>query len=407
MTKPGSEAMRLTTMTMGVLALLAAASAQASGPPAPGVTATSIRIGNIAPYSGAVSAYARIAKAEAAYFTMINEQGGVNGRTIEFLSLDDGYSPPKAVEQVRRLVEQDEVSFIGGAVGTPSNAAIQKYLNAKKVPHLFPVSGIDSMHQPKQFPWTMGWPPSYRGEARVFTRHALQERPSARIGLIYQNDDLGKDELQGVRDVLGESRADRLIAASYEVSDPTVDSQVTSLHAAGADVLVLAATPKFAAQIIRKIADIDWHPRIYLSFVAASISGTLIPAGVERSIGIISSAYIKDPHDPVWANDPGMTRYRAFFAKYLPDGDVGESFYEAGYVIGDVIVHVLRACGDDLSRENIMNHALHLDNVESILLLPSITMSTTPEANDPLHQLQLERFDGKSWVRFGEVLNGR
>jgi len=399
--------MRLTTMTMGVLALLAAASAQASGPPAPGVTATSIRIGNIAPYSGAVSAYARIAKAEAAYFTMINEQGGVNGRTIEFLSLDDGYSPPKAVEQVRRLVEQDEVSFIGGAVGTPSNAAIQKYLNAKKVPHLFPVSGIDSMHQPKQFPWTMGWPPSYRGEARVFTRHALQERPSARIGLIYQNDDLGKDELQGVRDVLGESRADRLIAASYEVSDPTVDSQVTSLHAAGADVLVLAATPKFAAQIIRKIADIDWHPRIYLSFVAASISGTLIPAGVERSIGIISSAYIKDPHDPVWANDPGMTRYRAFFAKYLPDGDVGESFYEAGYVIGDVIVHVLRACGDDLSRENIMNHALHLDNVESILLLPSITMSTTPEANDPLHQLQLERFDGKSWVRFGEVLNGR
>ena len=401
--------MSLRKMSLGVLVLLAVmrAPAPAADVPQPGITGTTIRIGNIAPYSGAVSAYARIAKAEAAYFQMINDQGGVNGRKIEFLSLDDGYSPPKAVEQVRRLVEQDDVAFIGGAVGTPSNAAIQKYLNARKVPQLFPVSGIDSMHQPKQFPWTMGWPPSYRGEARVFTRHALQDLPAAKIGLIYQNDDLGKDELQGIKDVLGEQRASRLIAESYEVSDPTVDSQVTSLRAAGADVLVLAATPKFAAQIIRKISDIDWHPRIYLSFVAASISGTLIPAGPERAVGIISSAYIKDPHDPTWSDDPGMKQYRSFFAKYLPDGDVGESFYEAGYVIGDVIVHVLRACGDDLSRENIMRQALHLNDVESILLLPSITMSTTPEANDPLHQLQLERFDGKSWVRFGPVLNGR
>ena len=373
----------------------------------PGVTATSIKIGNIAPYSGPVSAYGQIAKAEAAYFAMVNEQGGINGRKIVFLSLDDGYSPPRAVEQVRRLVEQDEVAFIGGAVGTPSNAAILKYLNGKKVPQLFVVSGIDSMHQPKLWPWTMGWPPSYRGEARVFARHAAREMPDGKIGLIYQNDDFGKDELLGVKDVLGGAADAKLTAASYEVSDPTVDSQVTALRAAGTDVLIVAATPKFAAQIIRKVSDIDWHPRVYLSFVAASISGTLTPAGLERSKGIISSAYIKDPHDLAWKDDPGMEQYRAFFARYLPDGDVGESFYEAGYVIGGVIAHVLRDCGDDLSRENIMRHAMHLDGVGSAVLLPSILMSTTPEATDPLHQLQLERFDGTSWVRFGDVLSSR
>ncbi len=372
----------------------------------PGVTSTSIKIGNIAPYSGPASAYAQIAKGEAAYFAMVNDQGGINGRKIDFLSRDDGYSPPRAVEQVRRLVEEDDVAFIGGAVGTPSNAAIEKYLNAHKVPQLFVVSGIDAMHQPKTWPWTIGWPPSYRGEARVFVRHIMKTTPGAKIGLIYQDDDLGKDELQGMKDVLG-AAANQAAVASYEITDPTADSQVTTLQAAGVTSLVLAATPKFAAQIIRKTYELNWHPQIYLSFVAASIQGTLVPAGLDHAVGIISSAYIKDPGDPAWQNDPGMQQYRAFFTKYLPDANINESFYEGGYVIADVIAHTLRQCGGNLSRENILRQALHLDNVGSAVLLPAITMSTTPTENDPLHQLQLERFDGKSWVRFGEILSSR
>lgn len=409
--------MRLRALTnncllcLGVTAALlafAAPGAWAQNAPAPmlGVTATSIKIGNIAPYSGPASAYAQLAKAEAAYFAMLNDQGGINGRKIDFISLDDGYSPPRAVEQVRKLVEEDGVAFIGGAVGTPSNAAIEKYLNARKVPQLFVVSGIDSMHQPKTWPWTIGWPPSYRGEARVFVRHILKTAPEAKIALIYQNDDLGKDELQGMKDVLG-AAASHAAVASYEITDPTADSQVTSLQASGATALILAATPKFAAQIIRKAYDLNWHPQIYLSFVAASIQGTLVPAGLEQSVGIISSAYIKDPGDPAWQNDPGMAQYRAFFAKYLPNANINESFYEGGYVIADVIAHTLRQCGGDLSRENIMRQALHLNDVGSAVLLPAIKMSTTPTENDPLHQLQLERFDGKSWVRFGDILSSR
>ena len=373
----------------------------------PGVTATSIKIGNIAPYSGPASAYSNIAKAQAAYYAMLNDQGGINGRKVEFLSLDDGYSPPKAVEQVRRLVEQDEVALIGGAVGTPSNVAIEPYLNSRKVPDIFNVSGVDKMHQPKAWPWTFGWPPSYRGEARVFVRHILQQAPDARIALIYQNDDLGKDELQGVKDVLGEGFAKQAVVASYEMTDPTADSQVASLQASGATYLVLAATPKFAAQIIRKADDTGWKPRIYMSFVASSITGTLVPAGVDRAVGVISSAYQKDPNDPSWKDDPGMVAYRAFFAKYLPGADIGDSFYASGYTIAKAVSFTLRQCGDDLSRANIMRQALHLEGVESEVLLPGIKMSTTPTENDPLHQLQLVRFDGKTWVRFGGMLSSR
>jgi branched-chain amino acid transport system substrate-binding protein len=373
----------------------------------PGITATSIKIGNIAPYSGPASAYSNIAKAQAAYFAMLNDQGGINGRKIEFITLDDGYSPPRAVEQVRRMVEQDGVALIGGAVGTPSNAAIEPYLNARKVPDIFNVSGVDRMHQPKTYPWTIGWPPSYRGEARVFVRHILHDAPKAKIALIYQDDDLGKDELQGVKDVLGDAFASQVTVASYEITDPTADSQVASLQASGATVLILAATPKFAAQIIRKAADTGWKPQIYMSFVASSITGTLVPAGLERSIGIISSAYLKDPNDPAWRDDPGMAAYRAFFAKYLPNGDIGDSFYESGYTIALAIATTLQQCGNDLSRANIMHHALTLDGVGSPVLLPGITMSTTPTANDPLHQLQLVRFDGKTWVRFGDMLSSR
>jgi branched-chain amino acid transport system substrate-binding protein len=373
----------------------------------PGITATSIKIGNIAPYSGPASAYSNIAKAQAAYFTMLNDQGGINGRKIEFTSLDDGYSPPRAVEQVRRMVEQDGVAFIGGAVGTPSNAAIEPYLNHRKVPDIFNVSGVDRMHQPKTWPWTIGWPPSYRGEARVFVRQILHDDPQAKLALLYQDDDLGKDELQGIKDVLGSGMDSQVTVASYEVTDPTVDQQVVSLQASGATALIVAATPKFAAQVIRKAADIGWHPRIYLSFVASSITGTLVPAGVEHAVGVISSAYLKDPNDPAWRDDPDMAEYRTFFARYLPGDDIGDSFYESGYTIARVIAYTLHQCGNDLSRENIMRHALRLDGIGSPVLLPGIAMSTTPDANDPLHQLQLVRFDGKTWVRFGEMLSSR
>jgi branched-chain amino acid transport system substrate-binding protein len=380
---------------------------RAADPSMPGITATSIKIGNIAPYSGPASAYSNIAKGEAAYFTMLNDQGGINGRKVDFVSLDDGYSPPRAVEQVRRLVEQDGVALIGGAVGTPSNAAIEPYLNIRKVPDIFNVSGVDRMHQPKTYPWTIGWPPSYRGEARVFVHHMLQVDPETKIALIYQNDDLGKDELQGVKDVLGTAMNSQATVASYEVTDPTADSQVVSLQASGAKVLLVAATPKFAAQIIHKVDEIGWKPQIYLSFVASSITGTLVPAGIERSVGVISSAYLKDPNDPAWHDDPDMAQFRAFFAKYLPGSDIGDSFYASGYVIGEVIAFTLRQCGDDLSRDNIMRHALHLDGLGSPVLLPEIKMSTTPTENDPLHQFQLVRFDGKTWVRFGEILSSR
>jgi branched-chain amino acid transport system substrate-binding protein len=397
---------RIGLLQAGVVLVLSVPAARAQDA-MPGITATSIKIGNIAPYSGPASAYSNIAKAQAAYFAMLNDQGGINGRKIEFVSLDDGYSPPRAVEQVRRLVEQDEVALIGGAVGTPSNAAIEPYLNSRKVPDIFNVSGVDRMHQPKTYPWTIGWPPSYRGEARVFARQILHDAPEAKIALIYQNDDLGKDELQGVKDVLGSAFASQVSVASYEITDPTADSQVVSLQASGATVLILAATPKFAAQIIRKADDTGWKPRIYMSFVASSITGTLVPAGVERSVGIISSAYLKDPNDPAWRDDPGMATYRTFFAKYLPNADIGDGFYESGYTIASVIAFTLGQCGDDLSRANIMRHAMNLDGVGSPVLLPGITMSTTPDANDPLHQLQLVRFDGKTWVRFGAMLSSR
>jgi len=321
--------------------------------------------------------------------------------------LDDGYSPPRAVEQTRRLVEQDGVAFIGGSVGTPSLAATEPYLNSHKVPQIFVVSGVDRMHQPKTYPWTVGWPPSYRGEARVFVRHILHDVPDAKIALIYQNDDLGKDELQGVKDLLGDAFDRSVTVASYEVTDPTADSQVASLQAGGAPFLLIAATPKFAAQIIRKAYDTGWKPQIYMSFVASSITGTLVPAGVERAVGVISSAYLKDPNDPAWRDDPDMAAYRAFFGKYMPGSDIGDSFFESGYTIGKAIAATLRQCGDDLSRENIMRQALHLDGVGSEVLLPGIKMSTTPTENDPLHQLQLVRFDGKTWVRFGEMLSSR
>ncbi|MEA2737219.1 MAG: branched-chain amino acid transport system substrate-binding protein, partial [Acetobacteraceae bacterium] len=350
-------------LAAGLLASSAAGARAGDAAPMPGVTATSIKIGNIAPYSGPVSAYSNIAKAEAAYFAMLNDQGGINGRKVEFISLDDGYSPPRAVEQVRRLVEQDGVALIGGAVGTPSNAAIEPYLNLRKVPDIFNVSGVDRMHQPKTYPWTIGWPPSYRGEARVFAQHILQAEPEAKIALIYQNDDLGKDELQGLKDVLGHAMTSQAATASYEVTDPTVDSQVTTLQASGATVLMIAATPKFAAQIIRKASDIGWKPQIYMSFVASSITGTLVPAGVDRAVGVISSAYLKDPNDPAWRDDPDMAKYREFFGKYLAGSDIGDSFYESGYVIAEVIAYTLRQCGDNLSRDNIMRNALHLDGV--------------------------------------------
>jgi branched-chain amino acid transport system substrate-binding protein len=369
-----------------------------------GASDTEIKIGNIMPYSGPASAYGAIGKTEAAYFKMINEQGGINGRKINFISLDDGYSPPKTVEMARRLVEQEEVLLIFNSLGTPPNSAIHAYMNAKKVPQLFVATGASKWNDPKNFPWTMGWQPNYQTEARVYAADILRTKPDAKIAVLYQNDDYGKDYLKGFKDGLGEKASKLIVAeASYETTDPTVDSQIVALKASGANVFFNITTPKFAAMAIRKAYDIDWKPVEYLNNVSNSIGSVLTPAGLEKSVGLISTQYLKDPTDKTWDNDAGVKEWRAFMAKYNPDANLADTSNIVGYAVAQTMMQVLKQCGDNLTRENVMKQAASLKDLQLGLLLPGVKISTGPADFAPIEAMQLSRFDGKQWDRYGGI----
>jgi len=379
----------------------------AAGQYGPGVSDTEIKIGNTVPYSGPASAYGAIGKADAAYFAMINDQGGINGRKINFISRDDGYSPPKTVEVVRQLVEEEHVLLLFNTLGTPPNTAIQGYLNENKVPHVFIASGADKWNDPKNHPWTMGWIPSYRIEARIYARHILGKLPNAKIAVLYQNDDFGKDYLIGLREGLGD-KADKLIIATqtYETTDPTVDSQIVSLQGSGADVLLTAAIPKFAAQAIRKVYDIGWKPTHFLTSVSSSVGSVMRPAGPEKGVGIISAAYLKEPTDPQWQNTPEYKEWLAWMKKYNTSGNIADANNVAGYSYTQTMVAVLKACGDNLTRENVMKQAASIHNLTQPMLLPGITISTSPTDFAPVKQMQMAKFDGTTWQLFGEVISG-
>ncbi len=394
----------LVTATAVAIAL-SASSASAQKKYDPGATDTEIKIGQTVPFSGPASAYATIGKAEAAYFNMINAQGGVNGRKINLIQYDDAYSPPKAVEQVRKLVESDEVLLTFQIIGTPSNAAVQKYLNAKKVPQLFAATGASRFTDPKNFPWTLGFNPSYFVEGRIYGQYILKQYPNAKVGVLYQNDDLGRDYLNGIKSGLGDKAATMIVAeASYEVSDPTIDSQILKLKAAGADLFFSASTPKFAAQAIKKNAELGWKPVHILDINATSVGAVMQPAGLEASKGVISVNYGKDPLDPTWKDDPGMKRYFEFMAKYYPEGDKNSSFNSYGYGTAQLMVHVLKQCGDDLTRENVLKQATNLKNVQLDLALPGILGNTTPNDYRVNKQLQMMRFNGERWELFGPII---
>ena len=372
-----------------------------------GASDTEIKIGNIMPYSGPASAYGVIGKTEEAYFKMINDQGGINGRKITYITYDDGYSPPKAVEQARKLVESDEVLFIASALGTPSNTAIQKYMNAKKVPQLFVATGATKFGEFKDFPWTMGWQPAYQSESRIHAAYLLKEKPDAKIGVMYQNDDFGKDMLKGLKDGLG-AKASMIVAEeSYEVSEPTIDSHVIKLKAAGADTFVSFTTPKFAAQAIKKVAELGWKPMYIQSNVGSSVGSVMKPAGYANAQDILSTHYAKDGSDPKWDNDEGMKRFYAFLAKYAPTMDRNDGSVVYGYGQAQTIVQVLKQAGDNLTRENIMKEAANLKEFAPDTLLPGVTITTTATDFYPIEQLQMQRFKGETWELFGPVYQGK
>jgi branched-chain amino acid transport system substrate-binding protein len=370
-----------------------------------GASDTEIKIGNIMPYSGPASAYGVIGKTEEAYFNKINAEGGIHGRKISFISYDDAYSPPKAVEQARKLVESDEVLVVFNPLGTPSNTAIEKYLNSRKVPQLFVATGASKWNDPKDFPWTMGWQPSYQSEAHIYAKFLLKQKPDARIGVLYQNDDFGKDYLKGFRDALGEKSSMIIAEESYETAEPSVDGHVVKLKASGADVFISITTPKFAAQAIKKLAEIDWHPMHILSNVSASVGGVMKPAGFENSQGILSATYAKDGSDRRWDNDPGMKKFYAFLQKYYPDGDRLNASVVYGYGVAQTLVKVLEMCGDDLTRANVMKQAASWMDFEPDTLLPGIKISTSATDFAPIKQLQMMRFKGETWELFGGVIS--
>jgi branched-chain amino acid transport system substrate-binding protein len=372
----------------------------------PGVTATEIKIGNTVPYSGPASSYGVLGKLESAFFGMVNEQGGVAGHKINFISLDDNYSPPKTVEQIRRLVEEEKVAFTFATLGTPTNSAIVRYMNQKKVPQLFVATGADKWGNYKATPWTIGWQPSYRTEAQIYTKYILQQKPNAKIAILYQNDDFGKDYPAGVKDVLGAKYDKMVTTATYETSDPTIDSQITSLQASGADVLLVAAIPKFAAQSIRKVHDLNWKPMFFLSNVAISVGSVMKPAGPENGIGIISAGYLKDPTDPTWKDDAGMKEWRDFMTKYMPGADQTDGSYIAAYGLSKTMLQVLKQCNGNFTRENIMKQVASLHNVENPIVLPGIKINTSPTNFHPIRAMQLQKWDGKTWVLFGDVIAG-
>ena len=384
---------------------LAASPALAQKKYDPGASDTEIKVGQTNPFSGPASAFASIGKTQAAYIKMINDQGGVNGRKINLIQYDDAYSPPKAVEQVRKLVESDEVLLTFQILGTPSNAAVQKYLNTKKVPQLFAATGASRFTDPKNFPWTMGFNPNYVVEGRIYGQYILKNHPNAKIGILYQNDDLGRDYLTGIKSGLGDKAASMIVAeASYEVSDPTIDSQILKIKSAGTDLFFSATTPKQAAQAIKKIAELDWHPVHILDVNSISVGAVLKPAGLEASKGIISVTYGKDPLDPTWKDDASMKKFFEFMAKYYPEGDKDSFFNAYGYSTTQLLIHVLQQCGDDLTRENVMRQAASLKNVQLDLSLPGIVANTSPTDYRVNKQLQMIRFNGERWELFGPIL---
>ena len=371
----------------------------------PGASDTEIKIGSTNPYSGPASAYGTIGRAEAAYFKMINDQGGVNGRKIRFISLDDGYSPPRTVEQVRKLVEQEQVLLLAGTLGTPPNSAIHKYVNVKGIPHIFVNTGATKWGDPKNFPWTMGFNLNYQAEGHIYANYILENKPGAKIAILYQNDDYGKDYVKGLKDGLGDKASAMIVAeASYEVTDPTIDSQIVTLKASGADTFYNVTTPKFAAQAIRKVYDMGWKPLHILNNVSNSVGSVMIPAGLDKSVGLISAAYIKDPVDPHWKNDAEFKAYSEWFGKYYPEGDIKDIFNVSGYLIAQGVVHVLKACGDDLSRENVMKQMASIKDLQVPMMLPGIKWNTSPDDFFLIQSAQLARFDGKEWARFGKII---
>ncbi len=371
-----------------------------------GATDTSIKIGNINPYSGPASAYGTIGKTIAAYFDKINAEGGINGRTIEFISYDDGYSPPKAVEQARKLVESDEVLLIFQSLGTPSNSAIHKYMNVKKVPQLFVATGATKWGDPQNFPWTMGWQPNYQSEGRIYANYILTNHPDAKIGVLYQNDDYGKDLLQGLKDGLGDKTSMIVSEVPYETSDPTIDSQIIKLKDSDADVLVNIATPKFAAQAIRKVAELDWKPVHIVNNVSQSVGGVLRPAGLENANGVLSTGYLKDPTDPQWKDDAAYKEWEAFMDEHYPDGDKSSSFTVYGLAVAQTLEQVLNQAGDNLTRENIMKQAASLDNLQLGMALPGVIINTSENDFFPFEQMQMMKFNGERWEMFGPVISG-
>ncbi len=394
----------LATLALGLTTLAVPAAAQKKYDP--GASDTEIKIGQTMPYSGPASAYGVIGKTEAAYFKMVNDNGGINGRKINFISLDDGYSPPKTVEMARRLVEQDEVLFLVNTLGTPPNSAIHKYMNTKKVPHLFLATGASKWNDPKNFPWTMGFNPNYHSEGKLYAQEILRTKPNAKVAVLFQNDDYGKDYLQGFKEGLGAKAKAMIVAeASYEVTDPTVDSQIVTLQGSGADTFFNITTPKFAAQAIRKVADIGWKPTHYLNQVSASVGSVLKPAGLDKSVGLISMQYVKDPTDPTWKDDAAMKDYFAFLKKYAPDIGLDDGNAAYGYAVAQLTLQVLKQAGDNLTRENIMKQAASLKEYQVPMVITGILANTGAGDFAPFQTMQLARFDGKTWVPFGKPVD--
>jgi len=371
-----------------------------------GASDTEIKIGNIMPYSGPASAYGVIGKTEAAYFKMINDKGGINGRKINFITYDDAYSPPKTVEQARKLVESDEVLLIFNSLGTPPNSAIHKYMNSKKVPQLFVATGATKWNDPKDFPWTMGWQPNYQSETQIYAKYIMKNMPNAKIAVLYQNDDYGKDYLKGLEDGLGAKGASMIVMKeSYEISEPTIDNHIVKLKSTGADVFVNITTPKFAAQAIKKLAEIGWKPTHFLNNVSASVGSVIKPAGYENAQGIISAAYLKDVSDSQWKDDAGMKEFLAFMDKEFPDGNKLDGGTIVGYGVAQTLVEVLKKCGNDLTRANVMKQAASLKDFRTEVLLPGIKINTSATDFAPISQLQLQRFKGERWELFGDVIS--
>jgi branched-chain amino acid transport system substrate-binding protein len=398
--------LRLAALT-AALAILGATSGNAADQKKydAGATDTEIKIGNIMPYSGPASSYSVIGKTESAYFNKINAEGGINGRKINFISYDDGYSPPKTVEQARKLVESDEVLLIFNSLGTPPNSAIQKYMNLKKVPQLFVATGATKWNDPREFPWTMGWQPSYQSETQIYAKYILKNYPNAKIGVLYQNDDYGKDYLKGLKEGLGTKVSMIVAEESYETTEPTIDSHILNLKASGADVFVDLSIPKFAAQAIKKAAEIEWKPVHFLNSVSSSITATIKPAGFDNAQGIITAEYLKDPTDPQWKDDPEIKTWNAFLDKYYPEANRSDAFVIYGYAVAQSMVQVLKRCGDDLTRTNVMQQAASMHDAVVAGLLPGVKINTSPTDFAPISQLQLAKLKGGTWERFGDIIS--